>query len=97
MTLITDIAEAIIHGLVDSELNALIAEFIGSDDTLTINNWRASRYSDLRRWAYPDASQFNDAQVKINSGDAALVTAGLDQLAAYVQKCLAVKVRFPKA
>ena len=62
----------------------------------TVANWRIANYAQLRKWAYPDTSEYNDAQVKINSGITALEEEGEEQLEDYVNDCLAVKTRFPK-
>lgn len=53
-------------------------------------------YADKRAENYPDPREYLDAQVKINSGDAALVAEGQKQLQNYVNKCLAIKAEFPK-
>ncbi len=46
--------------------------------------------------AYPDFRDFIDAEVKIHSGNAELAAEGQQQLAGYIEACLAVKARFPK-
>lgn len=53
-------------------------------------------YQELRAAEYPDYREFLDAQVKINSGDEALITAGQAQLEAYYAACLAIKDKYPK-
>lgn len=49
-----------------------------------------------RMAAYPDFRDFIDAEVKIHSGNAELAAEGQQQLAGYIEACLAVKARFPK-
>ena len=88
-----------IHGS-DEDLNLIIQSFLdgkayyGSD--ITVEQWRLDHYVDLRRWAYPDISEYNDAQVKINSGITELEAQGVQQNAEYVQACMDIKTRFPK-
>lgn len=53
-------------------------------------------YYEQRAQAYPEAAEYLDAQVKINSGDSELTLTGQAQLAKYFQQCLAVKEQFPK-
>lgn len=53
-------------------------------------------YYEKRAAEYPPIEEYLDAQVKINSGDEALITAGQEQLAAYYEACLDVKARYPK-
>lgn len=53
-------------------------------------------YYEKRAAEYPPIEEYLDAQVKINSGDDALIAAGQEQLAAYYEACLAVKARYPK-
>lgn len=53
-------------------------------------------YAEKRAVEYPYMSEYLDAQVKINSGDADLVAEGQTQLAAYYADCLAVKAKYPK-
>lgn len=87
--------------LPDGELNPVIEEYIAGDnypgDCTTAAAWRVEHYTSLRRWAYPDITEYNDAKVKINSGDSAMIAEGETQLSQYYTDCLAVKARFPKA
>lgn len=53
-------------------------------------------YQERRAMEYPPITEYLDAQVKLNSGDEALRTAGQAQLEAYYAACLAVKARHPK-
>lgn len=53
-------------------------------------------YVEKRAAAYPPATEYLDAQVKINSGDEAMIVAGQAQLDAYYQACLKVKEKYPK-
>jgi hypothetical protein len=53
-------------------------------------------YYEKRAAAYPPVTEYLDAQVKINSGDADMVAAGQAQLEAYYQACLTVKAEYPK-
>lgn len=54
------------------------------------------KYTEKRSAEYPDIREFIDAQVKINSNDETLVSAGLEQLKEYITKCLEVKNKYPK-
>lgn len=54
------------------------------------------RHKVLRRMFYPPEIDYNDAIVKINSGDTATVEKGKQELAEYCDSCMAVKHRFPK-
>lgn len=54
-------------------------------------------YQQLRKQAYPEASELCDALVKINSGKEDLQSLGQQQLAAYVQTCLQIKAKYPKS
>lgn len=92
-TLITDISRAVTSGATDSELNAVIAAFIGSTDSEDITTWRKEHYFELRGWAYPDPRVRFDADVKIANG---ATTEGQAQLDQYYSDCWAVKARFPK-
>jgi len=92
-TLITDIARAVTSGATDTELNAVIAEFVGSSASTDITAWREEHYLELRGWAYPDPRVRFDADVKIANGE---TTEGEAQLAQYYSDCWAVKARFPK-
>jgi len=84
----------------DSELNTIIQDFLNGifypGASTTVADWRITNYANLRKWAYPDITIYNDAQVKINSGITALEEEGAEQLEDYVNECLAVKTRFPK-
>ena len=98
-TLISDIAKNINES--DTDLNDIIQDFLDDgkyvyDTTYTVSTWRIAFYDKLRKWAYPDITIYNDAQVKINSGITALEEEGEEQLEDYVNNCLAVKTRFPK-
>ncbi len=76
--------------------NFMDGEFYFGSAT-TIVQWRLENYEMLRQWAYPPTADFNDAMVKINSGDSVLITEGNDQLARYYAACLSVKARFLKS
>jgi len=84
----------------DTILNNFIEDFINnkfySGTEVLVSEWRIASYTILRKWAYPDITIYNDAQVKINSGITALEEEGEEQLDDYVTDCLAVKTRFPK-
>lgn len=96
-TLITDIAKSIQNGDNDTSLNAIIQSYLDERSmTETVSEWRVANYADLRRWAYPPLADWNDVQVKINSGDTDLETEGNAEKATYINDCLAVKQRFPK-
>lgn len=53
-------------------------------------------YTQLRAAEYPPMADYLDAQVKLNSGDEALIAEGQAQLDAYVAACMAVKSKYPK-
>jgi len=53
-------------------------------------------YHVFRSKRYPDIQEFIDAEVKIHSGDAALVKKGQEQKEKYIQQCLDVKNEFKK-
>lgn len=53
-------------------------------------------YKIQRMTAYPDFSEYLDAQVKLNSGNPELVADGEAQQQAYIQACLEVKAKYPK-
>jgi len=53
-------------------------------------------YSYKRQQEYPDYRELLDAEVKINSGDEALISDGESQKAKYIADCLAVKAKYPK-
>ena len=96
-TLQSDIPKAIQNGVLDTQLNAIIAEYLAVwNINKTVSEWRLENYAQLRRWAYPPMAEFNDAQAKLNSGITELESEGQNQLDNYVQKCLDVKARFPK-
>jgi len=78
----------------DETLNQKISDhFYGLID---VQQWRHDNYKILRKKFYPDAIEYNDAQVKINSGDPSLYAEGMDQQIDYIEKCFDVKIRFPK-
>jgi len=93
-TLHSDIPKAIRNGADDTELNAVIQDYLGPDGDVT--QWRIDNYTQLRAWAYPPIAEINDAQVKLNSLDETIKNEGQQQLNNYVAKCLQVKNRFPK-
>lgn len=96
-TLITNISTSIRNGDDDTALNAIIQSYLDERAmTETVSEWRVANYSDLRRWAYPPLADWNDIQVKLNSGDTDLETEGNAEKATYINACLAVKQRFPK-
>ena len=100
MNLITDITLAIQAGATDTELNLVIQEFLSGpyyfSEATTVAQWRLDNYAKLRQWGYPPMGDFNDIQVKINSGIPELLSEGQAALEEYVQDCLNVKTRFPK-
>jgi len=96
-TLQSDIPRAIQNEASDSQLNAIIKEYLAVwDINKTVSEWRTENYAQLRRWAYPPMAELSDAQAKLNSGVTELENEGQNQLNNYVQKCLGVKARFPK-
>jgi len=97
MTLITDIPKAINNNATDTELNNIIEQYL-TDHSInkTVDEWCIENYAQLRRWAYPKLDVFNDAEVKLNSGDSTLESEGQNQKDNYIQQCLDIKSRFPK-
>jgi len=93
-TLHSDIPKTIHNGADDTELNAVIQDYLGSDGN--VQQWRIDNYAQLRAWAYPKMAEYNDAQVKLSSTDSAIQSEGQAQLDQYVADCLTVKQRFPK-
>ena len=53
-------------------------------------------YQTKRAALYPPYQDYIDAQVKMASSDLVMQAAGAFQLNDYVNKCLAVKLQFPK-
>lgn len=98
MTLHSDIPRAIQNDATDSELNNVISSYL-SDHSIskTVSQWRIENYAQLRKWAYPNIMEFIDAQVLINSSKSDFIEKGKQQLQSYIQACLDVKDRFPKA
>ena len=84
----------------DGNLNTVIQSYLDGSFYLgaetTVAAWRIENYSTLRKWAYPNPAELNDAQVKINSGISELVSEGEQQLEDYTDDCLNIKTRFPK-
>lgn len=84
----------------DAVLNPIIEAYIAGSfyfgSATTATEWRLENYNLLRGWAYPSVTEYNDAQVKLNSGVPELALEGQIQLDRYIQDCLAVKLRFPK-
>lgn len=96
-TLHSDIPKAINKGTTDTEINNVISSYLSDHNiSKTVDQWRVENYAQLRNWAYPLIEEYNDAQIKINSGDSQLETEGQTQLDNYIQSCLDVKSRFPK-
>jgi len=97
-TLITDVAKNVLES--NAALNAVIQDFLDGEyyygPSTTVAAWRIANYYDLRRWAYPNTAEYNDAQVKLNSGITATEEEGQDQLDDYVEDCLDIKTKFPK-
>jgi len=94
----TDLKASIVKPDVDLNVDIqayLDGEFYHGEST-TVAQWRLDNYEDLRRWAYPDPMDLNDATVKINSGISELISIGNQQLQDYAAACLAVKIRFPE-
>ena len=96
--LITDISKNIY--LSDTELNQIIQNYLNGKYYrgyfITVQQWRLDNYKDLRKWAYPKTTEYNDAQVKLNSSIPELEQQGQEQFNKYIQDCLNVKTRFPK-
>ena len=96
----SDISAALKAGVTDAELDLVIQEFLTGPyyfgEPVTVAQWRLDHYVILRQWAYPPLGDFNDIQVKLNSGIPELVSEGQAALEEYVQNCLNIKTRFPK-
>jgi hypothetical protein len=90
---IIDVIAALREEATDSEIDALIQAV---DSHKAVADWRKENYAELRHNTYPNIIEFVDAQVKINSGNTVLISQGRQEMTAYVNKCLAVKARFPK-
>lgn len=81
----------------DEVVDSTIAQFLTSWNIPgTVQEWKIENYAQLREWAYPSSTEFNDAFVKTRSGDPDLVAEGEIQMDKYVKDCMAVKERFPK-
>jgi len=95
-TLITDIA----HDVNNNSLDDTIQNFINGKyyygEKTTVDEWKLLNYSDLRRWSYPDFFEYIDAHVKLKSKDNTTEVDGQKQLDIYINKCLNVKIKFPK-
>jgi hypothetical protein len=65
-------------------------------DEMTVAKWRKAHYRTLRRMAYPDKAEKDDALVKLSSTDPVMQAEGQAQFDQYNADCLAVKARFPK-
>ena len=67
------------------------------DKIVEIATYQPYNYALLRKKSYPDMADLCDALVKINSNNDALKAEGEKQLSAYVQTCLDIKNKYPKA
>lgn len=94
MVLLIDIARAVKNHKSDDEIHLIIQDFVGVNTSA--EDWIIENYAELRRFAYPDPSDFLDAWIKINSGNEEMKDAGEKQMHDYVTQCLAVKSKFPK-
>jgi hypothetical protein len=70
----------------EPEVTELVRPYVANDVTDKVNAYIGSKYAELRRAEYPSIYDFADAYVK---GD----EAGMQD---YVDKCLAVKEKYPK-
>jgi hypothetical protein len=92
--LVKDTIPPIDPALTDAELDAYIDQyFYGRVD---VQQWKKDHYRILRSRHYPPIADFIDAQVKIQSGDATLLSEGDAEMQAYVSKCLDVKAKYQK-
>ena len=84
----------------NTELNNTVQKYLDcklyQGESTTVQQWRLNNYKQLRRWAYPKVAEYNDAQVKLNSGIPELEQQGQEQLDQYIQDCLDIKIKFPK-
>lgn len=53
-------------------------------------------YAEKRAAEYPPMGDYCDAMIKINSDNEELIKEGKEQLKNYIEKCLAVKKKYPK-
>ena len=96
MTYITAVWDSI---KVNIDVNLTIQDYLDTEyrrGPTTVSQWRFDNYVKLRSLAYPNPTELNDAQVKINSGISELVSEGEQQLEDYIDNCLNVKTRYPK-
>jgi hypothetical protein len=90
----------------DYELNMVIHAYLDGPyyfgepdcphDEMTVARWRQAHYRTLRRMAYPDKAEKDDALVKLSSTDPVMQAEGQAQFDQYNADCLSVKTRFPK-
>lgn len=78
----------------DATVNQKISTYFNG--LMDINQYRKDNYDWFRTIFYPPISDYNDAQVKLNSTDSNLQAIGQAELDNYVQASLDVKARFPK-
>ena len=68
------------------EVTEPVRPYIQPDTLVRVNGYMTSKYAELRKNEYPDMEEFMDAWVKDD-------TVALEE---YRQKCLAVKLKYPK-
>jgi len=83
---------------IPEDINNRDAWNIDADGILYVDETKIVKpdYAELRMAEYPDYRELLDAEVKINSGDEALIAEGQAQKAKYIADCLAVKAKYPK-
>ena len=82
------------RGLTDTEIDNQLNDFFHGQEDIQV--WKLNNYRFLRKCYYPPIEEYNDAQVKLNSGIPELIQQGQEQLNKYIQDCLDIKTRFPK-
>ena len=85
----------------DEVLNEVIQSYLEcsyflGDPATTVAQWRVENYSELRRLSYPSLGNLADTQVKLNSVIEEEVTQGQLEMNEYRDRCLYIKMRFPK-
>jgi len=66
-------------------------------EKLKVQEFNNSSYQEKRRREYPSQNDYLDAKVKQGSPDILIKQEGIKQEQDYINKCLAVKEKYPKA
>lgn len=78
----------------DVELDNFLTEYFTIK--MNISKWRIKKYAWLRKKFYPSVTDYIDAQVKKKHNNI-YGSEGSKQETKYLDKCVAVKLRFPKS